>query len=218
MTGRERPRATPRPGRRERQKAERERRILRAAETLFAKRGYAQTPMTAIARRARLAVGTLYNYFPSKPEIVAALLRRETGETLEAGERVRKHLPADPEAAVLALFDVYVELVLRHDRRQLRELLAAAVAQPDPLARTAFEMDARLVGQLAELLGDLQREGQLAAGLEPGHAALTLYAIYASWLFLYAAVDALSPERFREETRAGITMALRGVLSGPTDR
>jgi len=204
----------PRPGRRERQKAERERRILGAAETLFAKRGYAKTPMTAIARRAGLAVGTLYNYFPSKPEIVAALLRRETGETLEAGERVRKHPPADPEAAVLALFDVYVELVLRHDRQQLRELLAAAVAQPEPLARAAFEMDARLVGQLAELLGDLQRRGELAAGLEPGHAALTLYAIYASWLFLYATVDALAPERFRGEVRAGITTALRGVLAG----
>lgn len=158
-------------------------------------------------------MGTLYNYFPSKPEIVAALLRRETGETLEAGERVRKHPPADPEAAVLALFDVYVEPVLRHDRLQLRELLAAAVAQPEPLARAAFEMDARLVGQLAELLGDLQHRGRLAAGLEPGRAAL---ALYASWLFLYATVDALTPERFREETRAGITTALRGVLPGAT--
>jgi len=203
-------------GRRERQKLDREQRILRAAETLFANHGYAQTAMAAIARRAGLAVGTLYNYFRSKPEIVAALLRRETGETLEAGERVRKQPPADPEAAVLALFDVYVELVLRHDRRQLRELLAAAVAQPEPLARAAFEMDARLVGQLAELLGDLQRRGQLATGLEAGRAALTLYAIYASWLFLYATVDALTPERFREETRAGIATALRGVLPAPT--
>lgn len=204
--------ARPAPGRRERQKAERERRILRAAERLFAQRGYAGTTMGAIAQRARLAVGTLYNYFPSKPEIVAALLRRETGATLDAGERVRKEPPEDPETAILALFEVYVDLVVRYDRQQLRELIAAAMAQPDPLAKAAFEMDARLLGQLAELLGELQGRGGLDAALEPGRAALTLYGVYASWLFLYAAAAAMPPERFREEVRAGIATVVRGLL------
>lgn len=212
MASRDPRRAAPGPGRRERQKAERERRILRAAEALFARRGYAGTTMGAIARRAGLAVGTLYNYFPSKPELVAALLQRETRDALEAGERERKRPPADPVAAIQGLFEVYVDLVVRHDRRQLRELFAAAMAQPDPVARAAFEMDLRLIGQLAELLGDLRAGEQLADEPEAGHAALTLYSVYASWLFLYAAVDGVSPERFREEVLAGVATAIRGLL------
>ena len=63
------------PGRREQQKEARKRRILSAATQLFARRGYASTSVGDIARRARLAVGTLYNYFPSKPEIAMAIVR-----------------------------------------------------------------------------------------------------------------------------------------------
>lgn len=202
-------------GRRARQKAARERRILRAAEQLFARRGYAGTTMEDIARRARLAVGTIYNYFPSKPELVLALLRRETGETLAAGEAIRKDPPADPQAAVQALLDVYVDLAARHDRAQLRELLAAAVAQPEPIARAAFEMDLRLVGQLRSLLCDLRDRGRLAADLDPGRAAMTLYAVYATWLVLLAAVEGLPVERFREEVRAGVATVMRGLLPRP---
>lgn len=202
----------PEGGLRARQKRERERRILRAAELLFARRGYARTTMTQVARRAGLAVGTIYNYFPSKPEIVLALLRRETGETLSAGEAVRKHPPADPGDAVRALFDVYLDLVARHDRALLRELLAAAVAQPEPIARAGFELDLRLVGQLRELLDDLRARGRLAADVDPGRAATTLYAVYATWLTLFATVDDLDFGRFREEVRAGVALVMRGLV------
>ncbi|MDX1650237.1 MAG: helix-turn-helix domain-containing protein [Myxococcota bacterium] len=203
---------TGRPGLRERQKRDRERRILRAAELLFARRGYARTTMAQVARRAGLAVGTIYNYFPSKAEIVLALLRRETGETLAAGEAVRKHPPADPARALLTLFDVYLDLVARHDRALLRELVAAAVAQPEPIARAGFELDLRLVGQLRELLEDLRAHGRLAPDLDPARAATTLYAVYATWLTLYASVDDLDFARFREEVRAGVALVVRGLL------
>jgi AcrR family transcriptional regulator len=200
------------PGRRERQKRERERRILRAAEQLFARRGYARTTMADVAARARLAVGTIYNYFPSKPEIVLALLRRETGATLAAGEAVRKQPPDDPTRAVLALFEVYLDLATRHDRALLREVLAASVAQPEPIARAAFELDLRLVGQLREMLVDLRQRGRLDEDVDPGRLATTLYAVYATWLTLFATVDELAPERFREEVRAGLGLVLRGVV------
>ena len=47
------------PGRRERQKLDREKRILAAARRLFDRRGYLNTSMEDVARRAGLAVGTL---------------------------------------------------------------------------------------------------------------------------------------------------------------
>ena len=59
-------------GRREKQKDARRRRILSAATHLFTKHGYSPTSIGDIARRARLATGTLYNYFPSKAEIAMA--------------------------------------------------------------------------------------------------------------------------------------------------
>lgn len=200
------------PGRREQQKAARERRILTAAEHLFGQRGYARTGMEDIARRARLAVGTIYNYFPSKAEIVLALMRRETGGALAAGEELLKDLPRRGTEAVVALFDIYVELVSARDRRQLRELLAAAMANPDTIGAAAFEIDLRLVQQLAALLGQLRTEGRLAEDFELGRAATTLYAVYVSWFMAFVASDAVSPETFRREVRAGLELVMRSLL------
>jgi len=49
------------------------RRILKAAMRLFASRGYAGTPVRAIARSAGISVGLMYNYFPTKAHVLGAL-------------------------------------------------------------------------------------------------------------------------------------------------
>ncbi len=53
--------------------------ILEAAEAVAAERGLEHTSTTAIAERAGVAVGTLYNYFPDRDALIAALfkLRRD---------------------------------------------------------------------------------------------------------------------------------------------
>jgi AcrR family transcriptional regulator len=206
------------PGRREQQTALRERRILRAAQELFGRRGYHETAMEQVARRAGLAVGTIYNYFPSKAELVLALLRRETAATLAAGEAVLAAAPADPAAAVTALFDVYVDLLARHERSQLRELVAASLAQPETIGRAAFEMDLRLLAQLHELLCRLRETGALAADVEPGAAAAMLYAVYVTWLFAFAASETVTVEQARAQVRSGVGLAVRGLLPAAGER
>jgi AcrR family transcriptional regulator len=47
--------------------------IQRAALALFSKRGYRDTTLRDIARRARTSVGLTYRYFPSKEAIVLAV-------------------------------------------------------------------------------------------------------------------------------------------------
>lgn len=208
----------PAPGLRARQKAERERRILRAAEWYFGRRGFAETTMEQVARRARVAVGTIYNYFPSKADLVRALLRAETRETLAAGDAVlvRAGRPGAREDAVrlvVALFDVYVDLLARHDRELLRELLAAALASPERIGRAAFEMDLHLLAQLHHLLERLAADGKLAEGVDPGQAAALLYSLYAAWLFAFAAgEEAVGVETVRAQVRSGVVLAMRGIV------
>jgi AcrR family transcriptional regulator len=49
------------------------RRILKTALRLFAAHGYAGTSIRLIAESAGISVGLLYNYFPSKADLLAAL-------------------------------------------------------------------------------------------------------------------------------------------------
>lgn len=58
------------PSRHERRKAETRRRIVAAANELFAERGYLETSVEDIADRADVAVRTIYTHFPSKAAIL----------------------------------------------------------------------------------------------------------------------------------------------------
>src|SRR5262245_6768733 len=65
---------TPALGRKAREQARRRADVLAAARRLYARKGYQQTAMVEIARASELAVGTLYQLFPSKEAILRSLL------------------------------------------------------------------------------------------------------------------------------------------------
>jgi AcrR family transcriptional regulator len=60
----------------EQMRAASRRRILKAALRLFASHGYAGASIRMIADAAGISVGLLYNYFPSKAAVLAALFER----------------------------------------------------------------------------------------------------------------------------------------------
>lgn len=79
--------------------------ILAAAEALFAEHGYSATTLAAIARRARVAMSNIYNYFGSKLEILYAIyepwldarldrLEAEVAAITDSRARVRRVLQA----------------------------------------------------------------------------------------------------------------------------
>ncbi|MFV3130448.1 TetR/AcrR family transcriptional regulator [Niveispirillum sp. KHB5.9] len=73
---------------RSRRKEARPAELLAAALDCFAEKGFAATRMDDIARRAGVAKGTFYLYFPSKEAVFEALVRENILPRLEALERV----------------------------------------------------------------------------------------------------------------------------------
>src|SRR6185503_11603536 len=61
-----------------------QRRILNAALALFESKGYDRTTTKAIARRAKVAEGTVFNYFETKDDIVLYFLELEVDEAIAA--------------------------------------------------------------------------------------------------------------------------------------
>jgi len=204
-------------GLRQRQTQEREARILRATEALFARQGYARTSMQDIARRSKLAVGTLYNYFPSKPEILLAIVDRDTAEGVSAGEAIVEAPPSDPTEAVEQLLEGALEPYARHDRMLWRELIGAAMTDRQ-LAEGVFGSDARLIGMLAALLGAFEARGQLRPGVEPGRAAIVLYGAFFTWFLGYVSSDTLELADARAELARSIELIMHGLLDSTRTR
>ena len=82
-------------------------RILDAAEHLFAQRGFDATATSAIAKAAAVPKGLLFYYFPSKRDILSALVGERLGfETIEVGPLIA---PGNPVQSLLNLSEKLFE-------------------------------------------------------------------------------------------------------------
>ena len=62
---------------------DKEKAILDAAVTVFAERGFWNTPTSLISKTARVAEGTLFNYFATKDDLINAVYLAIKGELAE---------------------------------------------------------------------------------------------------------------------------------------
>lgn len=148
-------------GLRERQKADRSRRIIAAATALFREAGYDATRIEDIAERAEVSAGTAYNYFQTKGEILVAIVSLEVEEVLEAGEAVIREAPADVGEALDRLCAVYFDHSLVYlSKAMWRQAMALSIGAPDtPHGARYTELDARLRDQVCALLDRLRARG-----------------------------------------------------------
>ena len=149
------------------------RKVLAAAELLFARRGYEPTPMADVALRAGVGVGTLYHHFPDKRALLLALIDdwgdRELARAREALD-VERLFGDDPRAAFGD------DLRARYERLR-REggfyLVLLELAERDGDVRTRLDRINQVgIERLRDLLALGQRRGIIRARIDPLAAAL----------------------------------------------
>ncbi|WP_454747328.1 TetR/AcrR family transcriptional regulator [Ciceribacter selenitireducens] len=155
-------------GLRARQKADRNRRILEAATTLFREQGYDSARIEDIAEMAEVSVGTLYNYYQNKGDILVATVSMEVTEVLEAGEVIVANPPLNVNEALSALINQYYDHSLVYLSKEMwRTAMASSIQQPEtPLSKRYTELDQRLCAQVVQLIETLQRRGVVIAGVD----------------------------------------------------
>lgn len=127
--------------RRERKKIHSKKSIVESAIKLFSQKGYQETSVADIMNEADLGIGTFYNYFESKDEILKNLLQtiveeiRESFESsLRQGEKPAARVLADTVKLTASLLDknrFVLPLFLRAaDRSALPKDAVHTVAAP----------------------------------------------------------------------------------------
>jgi AcrR family transcriptional regulator len=109
--------------------------LLDAGAALFAEKGYEATTMTEIAQRSGAAIGSLYQFFPSKEALAEALFNRYAERTATALQHVVVRAPGLSSAQLADLLVDY-KLALRSDRDAVVDFsssIAAVVERRKPL-------------------------------------------------------------------------------------
>lgn len=197
-------------GKREIQKADREKRIFKAACYLFATQGYEHSRMEQLARRAGLSVGTLYNYYNSKGEILLAVIRRELKELAPLADHILTHPPLDPAIGLSSMAEVWLDVSVR-DRGLWRNLWAAALSHPAPYEAGFFEIDEVLTAKMARLIAQYQRRRLLAADISAKLVAAIVYSSYSTMLMAFLWDKRISVRQLKKSCRAATRVVILGL-------
>ncbi|HXH00009.1 MAG TPA: TetR/AcrR family transcriptional regulator [Sphingomicrobium sp.] len=138
------------------------RKILDAALAEFGTRGFSESSIVGITRRARVALGTFYTYFDSKDAVFAALVR-------DMSQRVRDSVAPALEGACDALdteeraLAAYLRFVAGH-KEVYRIIDEAEFVDPAGFRAHYETTAARIASRIgaATVAGELSDEGALA--------------------------------------------------------
>jgi AcrR family transcriptional regulator len=140
------------PGLRERKKARTRQLIADTAARLFAERGYEHVAVTDVAREAEVAEQTVYNYFPTKEQLVTD---REQQVQDRLGDLIRSRPPGVTPAAAVRDFVLGSVAGIRSIPAELwRGELGYLAAISPAVHRLALELADRLAAALAEVISD----------------------------------------------------------------
>lgn len=152
--------------------------ILEAAADLLEARGLGGYNTNAVAAHAGISIGSLYQYFPGKDAVMAALIRRETALLLAEAEAA-KAFPGAREGLI--------QLINAAVRHQLRRPVLARLIDLEEV-RLPLDHDNRGVdASLTALVTAVLRRPGIARVPDPALAAGDLVAIIrgmvdAAWL------------------------------------
>jgi AcrR family transcriptional regulator len=197
-------------GLREKQKADRDQRILRAATRLFREEGYDRTKIGTIAARAKVSIGTVYNYYQNKGDLLVAIVSMEVNEVLRAGAALIGRPPAGVVEAVDALISIYLDHSLVYLNKEMwRHAMAISTRQPDsPFGRRYAELDDRLTRQVCDLILRLQARGQVKAGIDATAAGEVIFNNTNMMFIAFVKAEAMS----LAELKGAIARQLRPLL------
>jgi AcrR family transcriptional regulator len=146
--------ATKRPvGRRAQNKEAIRKRIVTAALNLFQTKGFEATTTKAIARKAGIAEGTVFNYFKTKEDIALHFLEQEVDQAIAAVRESKRLRKAPLEEKLFTLVHSQLEYLAPYER-----FIGAAFIQAlkpasplGPFSHRAQELRHRYVGFVQEL-------------------------------------------------------------------
>jgi AcrR family transcriptional regulator len=163
-------------GLRERKKLRTRQLIAETARRLFAEHGFEAVPVAAIAREAEVSEATVFNYFPTKEDLVYQGLEAFEAELLAA---VRNRPAGEPIVTAFGQFVLQRRgLLAARDEAAARYLtkISRMIASSPALLAREQQIFARYTASLAKLIAE--ETGAGADDLRPWAAAHALMGIH----------------------------------------
>ena len=198
------------PGLRERNRLDKLARIKSAARDLFNELGFDRATTRAIAERAHVGLGTLFNYADDKRDLVFLIFNEELDRITDSAFAAvdARRLLGDQLASAFGVF--YREFAANPalSRILLQELTFYSRGR---LAGDFQRSKRRTIGFIEQLVASAQRKGQVRADEDPSFVALSIFFLYAGAVRYWIAAEHPNPRKGIDELRRMLAIHLRSL-------
>ena len=197
-------------GRRETKKEQTKRKILDVSLQLFQKNGFGRTTMRDIAKKSGIALGTTYNYFPTKEHIALFFFERALEKVTE---RYQAEEPTDAslEEKLFLLISLELEHVAPYE--EFLNLIVTHAALPTsrlhPFSMDSQRLKRRHLDFVSRLLEESKDKGEFSAfGFDS--MVLSAFWVYHLGIMMFWLND---ESRKKEDTYILLDKSLRFILN-----
>ena len=182
------------PGRRERKKLVARAAILEASARLFVEQGFERTRIETIAQNADVGVGTVYNHFATKADILAAILTADIGAVLIGTREIVE--AGNPNAAQVlgSAVRVLLDVMERRSRALWRDLIGHALLDGGDLGDAYRRAEAALLGVVRGGLERLRVNGHIERQFPDEDGAHIVFALAKVGIYRYVFDDDVTPD------------------------
>jgi AcrR family transcriptional regulator len=199
-------------GLRERQKEKRYQAIINAALSLIQEKGYAATSIEEIAASAEVAVGTVYNYFHTKADIIVEIYKSNITSNLSRGQDLIASFSGDYRQLVAGLLIVYAAGYCGgREKSLLREIYSVVMSEQALARQELLQSDYLLVEQLTGLLSQLQQQNQLKPHIDLNEAAYILFSVANYDVMIFITDDNMQFCFLEENIKKHIQLVFEGL-------
>ena len=189
-------------GLRKQKKFQARQRILDAAANRFEHQGFANTSIADIMRTANLGVGTFYNYFNSKEDVLLTLAKNlceEVGKSISAASELNP-----PSAELLELCCVCTAKVI-DENRFILPLFISASEHSDKPEQISQSLSPGFGDLFEEIILRGQERGEFRADVPTNIISEMIHSIYQTTAFSKLEIS------FQENIRLKVKILLKGI-------
>ncbi|MCX7711128.1 MAG: TetR/AcrR family transcriptional regulator [Clostridia bacterium] len=199
------------PGLREKKKSDRKYRIQSAAIKLFGSVGFDAATMGQIAEEANLGVGTLYNYYKSKGDLLLSIIADRAEGYVPDFDKAIGSRSKDILAAINSFYDIYFESFSTYNKLIWREFISNMLSKQPSMMEMIAKIDTVYLNKFSELLIKLKADGFLKKESDVEGAVLTQYSLLVFHILRYVSDEGMTMEALRESLSTQTKIVIDGL-------
>lgn len=169
---------------------ERRQELIDAAGRLFMEKGYEATAVSDIVQDVNVAQGTFYYYFPSKEEILEAIIEKDMAALEDDVRAIAEDPHLDPAAKINAIVNSIIGI--SSSRKEIMDYL-----HKESNAVMHEKMERHLIERLVPLMAEVVSQGVAEGRFDVQHPTEAVEFLLASMVYFFH-----HPEIFADPARS----------------